>query len=89
MEKQMRAAFKKFKSIYPEAVFPDVYFLIGVTSSGGTTGPIGFLIGTEMYGKTAKTPMEELSAWFKVVLSPVEQVPAIVAHEIASLQSAI
>jgi hypothetical protein len=66
-----------------------VYFLIGVTSSGGTTGQSGLLIGTEMYGKTAKTPMEELSAWFKVVLSPVEQVPAIVAHEIASLQSAI
>ena len=34
MEKRMRAAFRKFKSLYPEAVFPDVYFLIGVTSSG-------------------------------------------------------
>lgn len=81
METQMRSAFKKFKAIYPEAVFPDVYFLIGVTSSGGTTGPSGLLIGTEMYGKTAKTPLEELSAWLKVVLSTVEQVPAIVAHE--------
>ncbi|HEU5460227.1 MAG TPA: DUF2268 domain-containing putative Zn-dependent protease [Pyrinomonadaceae bacterium] len=81
MEKRMRAAFKKFKSIYPEAVFPDVYFLIGVTSSGGTTGPSGLLIGTEMYGKTAKTPMDELSAWLKVVLSSVDNVPAIVAHE--------
>ena len=81
MENKMRAAFKKFKSIYPQAVFPDVYFLIGVTSSGGTTGPSGLLIGTEMYGKTAKTPMGELSAWLKVVLSTVEQVPAIVAHE--------
>ena len=81
METQMRSAFKKFKAIYPEAVFPDVYFLIGVTSSGGTTGPSGLLIGTEMYGKTAKTPLEELSAWLKAVLSTVEQVPAIVAHE--------
>ena len=81
MENKMRAAFKKFKSIYPQAVFPDVYFLIGVTSSGGTTGPSGLLIGTEMYGKTSKTPVDELSAWLKVVLSTVEQVPAIVAHE--------
>ena len=81
MEKRMRTAFKKFKSIYPNAVFPDVYFLIGVTNSGGTTGPSGLLIGTEMYGKTAKTPMDELSAWLKVVLSNVENVPAIVAHE--------
>jgi hypothetical protein len=81
MEKRLRAAFKKFKSIYPEAVFPDVYFLIGVTSSGGTTAPSGLLIGTEMYGKTAKTPMVELSAWLRAVLSTVDNVPAIVAHE--------
>src|ERR1044072_7737077 len=52
MEKRMREAFKKFKSIYAEAVFPYVYFVIGVASSGGTTGPSGLLIGTEMYGKT-------------------------------------
>ena len=81
MEKRMRKAFEKFKSLYPEAVFPDVYFLIGVTNSGGTTGPSGLLIGTEMYGKTAKTPLDELSGWLRVVLSNVEYVPAIVAHE--------
>jgi hypothetical protein len=81
MEKRMRAAFRKFKSIYPEAVFPDVYFLIGITSSGGTTGPSGLLIGTEMYGKTAKSPMDELSGWLRGVLSTVDNVPAIVAHE--------
>jgi len=45
MEKRLRAAFEKFKSIYPAAVFPDVYFLIGVTNSGGTTGPSALLIG--------------------------------------------
>jgi Predicted Zn-dependent protease (DUF2268) len=81
MEKRMRAAFRKFKSIYSEAVFPDVYFLIGVMSSGGTTGPSGLLIGTEMYGKTAKSPSDEITGWLRVVLSTVENVPAIVAHE--------
>ena len=81
MDKRMRAAFEKFKSIYPEAVFPDVYFLIGITSSGGTTGPSGLLIGTEMYGKTPKSPLDELSPWLRVVLSSVDHVPAIVAHE--------
>ena len=81
MEKRMRAAFEKFKSLYPTAVFPDVYFLIGITSSGGTTGSSGLLIGTEMYGKTAKTPLDELSGWLRVVLSNIDYVPAIVAHE--------
>ena len=81
MEKRMRSAFEKFKSIYTAAVFPDVYFLIGVANSGGTTGRSGLLIGTEMYGKTANSPLDELSAWLRVVLSTVDQVPAIVAHE--------
>ena len=81
MEKRMRAAFVKFKSIYPAAVFPDVYFLIGVANSGGTTGPSGLLIGIEMYGKTANSPQDELSSWLRVVLSTVDHVPAIVAHE--------
>jgi len=57
-----------------------VYFLIGVTSSGGTTGPSNLLIGNEMYGKTGKTPMDELSAWLRVVMSNINNVPAIVAH---------
>src|SRR5207237_10492565 len=77
MEKRMRAAFAKFKSIYPAAVFPDVYFLIGVTNSGGTTGPRGLLIGTEMYGKTAKTPTDELNDWLRVVLTTVDHVLSI------------
>ena len=81
MEKKMRAAFVKFKSLYPDAVFPDVYFVIGITSTGGTTGPSGLLIGTEMYGKTPKTPNDELKDWLRAVLSTVENVPAIVAHE--------
>jgi hypothetical protein len=81
MEKRMRAAFKKFHSIYPKAVFPDVYFLIGVTNSGGTTGPSGLLIGTEMYGKTPNSPIDELRSWLRAVLSTVDNVPAIVAHE--------
>jgi hypothetical protein len=81
MEQRMRAAFIKFKSIYPQAVFPDVYFVIGVTSSGGTTGPSGLLIGTEMYGKTEKSPMDELRAWLRAVLSTVDNLPAIIAHE--------
>jgi len=81
MEKRMRGAFEKFKSIYPAAVFPDVYFLIGVTNSGGTTGPSGLLIGTELYSKAATSPLDELSPRMRVVFSTVDKVPAIVAHE--------
>ena len=78
---KMRASFRKFKKIYPDAVFPDVYFLIGVGNSGGTTGRTTLLIGTEMYGRTPKTPMDELGTWLKSVLSGTDKLPAIVAHE--------
>ena len=81
MEKKMRKSFAKFKSLYPDAVFPDVYFVIGITSTGGTTGPSGLLIGTELYGRTEDTPNEELPEWLRRVLSGIEKLPGIVAHE--------
>jgi hypothetical protein len=72
MEKQMRASFRKFKRIYPNAVFPDVYFLIGNTSTGGTASDKGLLIGTELYGATAATPRNEFPALLKTFLSDVK-----------------
>jgi hypothetical protein len=65
MEKQMRKAFAKFKKIYPEAVFPDVYFVIGITNTGGTASDNGLLIGTELYGLTAQTPRDEFLEAFR------------------------
>jgi hypothetical protein len=65
MEKRMRKAFKKFKKIHPDAVFPDVYFVIGITDTGGTTSESGLLIGTELYGATAQTPRDEFLEAFR------------------------
>jgi hypothetical protein len=72
MEKKLRKSFRNFKKIYPDAVFPDVYFLIGISNTGGTTGPSGLLIGAEMYSRSAQTPINELPAWLKVALGSVE-----------------
>jgi len=80
-EKQMRKSFRNLKKIYADAVFPDVYFLVGVLNSGGTLSKRGLLIGSEMYGLTPKAPREELNNWLKSVLLPVENLPYIVAHE--------
>src|SRR5262249_52963827 len=51
MKDRIRGSFRKLKELYPEAVFPDVYFLIGANNSGGTTADSGLLIGTERYAK--------------------------------------
>jgi len=82
MEKTIRASFHALKNLYPDAVFPDVYFLIGRLTSGGTTSGRGLLIGAEMYGRTPGTPAEELSDWLRQVIKPVEEIPHIVAHEL-------
>ncbi|MBX7173083.1 MAG: DUF2268 domain-containing protein [Pyrinomonadaceae bacterium] len=81
-ENQMRTNFRKLKEIYPDSVFPDVYFVIGRMSSGGTTSENGLLIGVEMYGRNEGVSLEGLSDWHKAVLSSTDKIPYIVAHEL-------
>jgi hypothetical protein len=83
---KIRASFPVLKRLYDEAIFPDVYFLIGVMNSGGTTSSRALLIGTEMYGRTPSMPEDELSDWHKRVLRPIEDLPYIVAHELIHVQ---
>jgi hypothetical protein len=86
MEPAMRRSFRRLKQMYSDAVFPDVYFLVGVMNSGGTTGDSGLLIGLEMHAKTAMTDMSEMDAWHKAVLGPPSDLPGIVAHELIHYQ---
>lgn len=86
MQPKIRACFYALKYLYPEAVFPDVYFLIGRLSTGGTTSRQALLIGAEMYGRTPNLPENVLTDWLKQVLAPVENVPIIVAHELIHFQ---
>lgn len=83
---QMLTSFVKLKEIYPDAVFPNVYFLIGRMNAGGTATLQGLLIGVEMYGKTDEASVAELSGWKKASVAGVEQIPFIVAHELVHYQ---
>lgn len=85
-EEPTRAAFRKLESIYPDAVFPDVYIVIGRLTSGGTTSRHGLLIGAEMYGMYPDTPTEELGDWLREVLKPMDGLPHIIAHELIHFQ---
>ena len=86
MEPAIRTSLRKLKDLYSDAVFPDVYFLIGVMNSGGTTGDSGLLIGLEMHAKTPNTDMSEMGSWHKAVLGLAEELPGIVAHELIHYQ---
>ena len=83
---KVREALGSLAAQYPDAVFPDVYFLVGRMNSGGTLSDTGLLIGLDMYGLTEATPREELGEWHRAVVKPVDQLPHIVAHELVHYQ---
>lgn len=83
---KIRQSLAKLKDYYPEAVFPPVYFVIGVLNSGGTSSSDGLIIGADMYGLKPNMPTDELSDWLKTVIKPVRLIPHIVAHELIHFQ---
>ena len=81
LEPKINESFHNLKTLYPKAVFPDVYFVIGRLNSGGTTSNVGLLIGMEMHCRTKDSPLDELTPWHKSVLASLDNLPHIVAHE--------
>ncbi len=79
---QMRASFVKLKSLYPQALFPSVYFVIGRWTSAGTVSSNGLLIGTDMLSKSETVPVDELNLWERNNYKSIENLPYIVAHEL-------
>jgi len=79
---QMVNSFIKFKEVYPAARFPDVYFVMGNFTSGGTVSANGLLIGTDQVVKTSDIPTDELTIWEKNNFQPLENLPHTIAHEL-------
>lgn len=69
--------FRNLKTIYPSAVFPDIYFVIGARNTGGTTFNGGLIIGAEMFGKETDD--------FKPRLN-IEVIDLVVIHELVHFQ---
>ncbi|MBY0491338.1 MAG: hypothetical protein K2R93_15955 [Gemmatimonadaceae bacterium] len=86
-EPQLRQVLRTLAAQLPDAVFPDVYFVMWRLSTGGTTGPAGLLIGAEMYGRTADSLLgKPLNDWHRAVLRRVDDLPGIVSHELVHYQ---
>jgi len=83
---QIRASFVKLKKVYPQAIFPSVYFVIGRWNSGGTVSSNGLLIGTDMMSKSSAVPLAELTLWEKNNYKSIDGLPQIVAHELIHSQ---
>jgi len=82
----IRQSFIKLKQQYDEAVFPNVYFLIGRWTSAGTVSGNGLLIGTDMMSKSDNVPLGELTLWERNNYTSIDNLPYIVAHELIHSQ---
>lgn len=70
---EIRRDFAELKKLFPDAVFPPVYFVVGAVNSGGTSSEHGLMIGAEMLSD--KNP-----------LVPTTDPVAIVMHELIHFQ---
>jgi tetratricopeptide (TPR) repeat protein len=86
VEPQVRAAMRKFKAIYEDADFPDVYFIVGRFSSGGTASSDGLIMGAEIFSGGPGIPVDELDDWQRSVIETSDPLPSIVAHELMHFQ---
>ena len=78
---QILAGFVKLKELYPEARFPNVYFVIGRWTSGGTSSGRGMLIGTDMECLAPGVDESELTLWERHNIGSFAGLPSLVAHE--------
>lgn len=85
---EIRRGLRRVAELYPEARFPSVYFVIGTTSTGGTVGRSGMLIGTEQLSSGPDTPLDELPEWARVTLqvNRFPTIPRMVVHEAVHTQ---
>lgn len=79
-------SFKKFKTIYALAIFPDVYFVMGAFTSAGTVSPKGLLLGIGQMVKTKDIPTDELTLWQRNNFIELYKLKYTVAHELIHAQ---
>lgn len=77
----IRDSLRRMQALVPDAVFPDVYFLVGRMNSGGTLDARGLLVGVDMYGRGPDAPLDELGAWHRAVVGAFDDLPQTVVHE--------
>lgn len=85
VEKNIRKGFIHFKEMYPDAIYPDIYFVIGHIRSGGTISDRGLLIGAEVFNVSPGTPIDEIKV-NPQYYHPLAEIPQVVAHELVHFQ---
>lgn len=75
VRKRLRAVFSRLASVYPQAKFPPVTFVVGRNNTGGTTTASGVIIGVEVICR---------ADWLQPDMT--ERLVHLIAHEYAHVQ---
>ncbi len=80
------ANMKRFRSHYPQAIFPHGYLMIGILNSAGSVTDLGVFIGLDMYGRGEGMPAGELSGGQKNAIGEASGIPGTLTHELMHFQ---
>jgi hypothetical protein len=86
LKKRYVQSFTALKSIYSEAIFPPIYFVVGRLNSAGTASGDGLIIGIDQACMGSSVDKTELNTWEKNNISSLEDLPHTVAHELIHFQ---
>jgi hypothetical protein len=87
MRPQFIAAANKLETLYPESVFPPIYFIIGNLNNVGTAdGYAGLLIGAEHLCRSAHADTSQLTPNDKLVLFDTSLAVPLIVHEYVHFQ---
>jgi len=86
LKSSYQKSFSNLKKIYPQAIFPPVYFVIGKLNSAGTASSEGLILGIDQACMSSNIDTTELSAWEKANISSFKNLPYTVAHELIHFQ---
>lgn len=82
LKKVYRKSFVNLKKIYPDAIFPPIYFVIGKLNSAGTVSSDGLILAIDQACMASTADTTELNVWEKHNISIFENLPYTVAHEL-------
>lgn len=86
LEPEVRQELRNLQNLYADATFPDIYYVIGAMSSGGTSTPSGLVMGVELFGRGPGVPMDEMTDWHRAVIQDTAALASITAHELIHFQ---
>lgn len=75
-------SFIALKKIYPDAIFPPIYFVIGKLNSAGTVSSEGLILAIDQACMSSTVDTSELNSWEKHNISSFKNLPYTVAHEL-------